>query len=190
MSIAGPHIMILGTLLVDMTIVEPLTEMISLGGHDLENRVLRVAKIFHVLAECLADLRTYYAELSPSNLHDADPHCNVKHWLPYITSYERTEIRYISRLLPLELYPDRAIFEAERVSDGWPLLVKFVESGRYSADAHRLLADDGLAPRLYHCGKIPGGSTMVVMDRVADSQDARASCSIPNSDCAPLPVSV
>ncbi|KAI0321154.1 hypothetical protein OF83DRAFT_1051705 [Amylostereum chailletii] len=50
--------------------------------------------------------------------------------------------------------------------DGKAVVVKF--SRTYGADAHRLLADENLAPKLHFTAKIHGGLTMVVMDLVVD----------------------
>jgi hypothetical protein len=53
--------------------------------------------------------------------------------------------------------------------NGKPVLVKFCE--RYSEDAHKLVADAGLAPTLHFCSLITGDIFMVVMDLVV-GQDA------------------
>ncbi|TFK23836.1 hypothetical protein FA15DRAFT_593483, partial [Coprinopsis marcescibilis] len=54
---------------------------------------------------------------------------------------------------------------------GKQALVKFGE--RYGKAAHEILADAGLAPKLYCCIRIRGGLTMAVMEYV-DSQDAHS----------------
>ena len=61
----------------------------------------------------------------------------------------------------------RSLFLAEY--KGETVVVKFCE--RYGEDAHRMLADAGLAPRLRYCSKVAGGVFMVVMDFV-DGWDA------------------
>jgi hypothetical protein len=49
------------------------------------------------------------------------------------------------------------------------LVVKFCE--RYGGDAHRMLADACLAPKLYYCSEVVGGVFIVVMEQV-DGRDA------------------
>lgn len=44
------------------------------------------------------------------------------------------------------------------------VLVKFATT--YCAEAHRILADKGLAPQLYHCRRVLGGMYMVVMEHL------------------------
>ena len=44
------------------------------------------------------------------------------------------------------------------------VIVKF--TARYNAEAHRLLADEDLAPKLHFCERVIGGLYMVVMDRI------------------------
>jgi hypothetical protein len=49
------------------------------------------------------------------------------------------------------------------------VVVKFCE--QYGEDAHRMLADAGLAPKLHYCSEVVGGVYMVVMEQV-DGRDS------------------
>ena len=61
----------------------------------------------------------------------------------------------------------RSLFLAEY--EGKTVVVKFCE--RYGEDAHRTLADAGLAPKLHYCSEVVGGVFMVVMEQV-DGRDS------------------
>lgn len=166
--------MILGSVLVDMFIVEPLTDYIFLGGSYVQSRVSHTAKVFRALAIGIKTLSAFYTGIA--GLHISNDSTTVaQHLLPHMTTFTgpMSPIRYLNRLLPIQEYPERAIFQAERVLDGHPLVVKFIESIRYAENAHKLLAEQGLAPRLHYCASVSGGLVMVVMDLV-DGEDAHA----------------
>ena len=61
----------------------------------------------------------------------------------------------------------RSLFLAEY--EGKTVVVKFCE--RYGEDAHRMLADAGLAPKLHYCPEVVGGVFMVVIEQV-DGRDS------------------
>jgi RIO-like serine/threonine protein kinase len=98
---------------------------------------------------------------------------------PHVCSYAGPEgdirFRYLSKLAGNS--PEKAIFKAKREQDNRFIVVKFTP--RYNADAHRALADRGLAPRLFHIGDIyqsisssrglSGAPYMVVMEHVPGS---------------------
>jgi len=64
---------------------------------------------------------------------------------------EPTEFQYIE---PLRGDPTNTAFLAKDKSSDRNLVVKFVD--RYGVEAHRLLADEKMAPRLLYCGLLDG----------------------------------
>ncbi|KAL0056880.1 hypothetical protein AAF712_016504 [Marasmius tenuissimus] len=104
---------------------------------------------------------------------EAEEHVHPR-FCPWISSFElfedketRTvEFDYVKLL---ERGNTCAIFLVRRKDEGRkPAVVKFVR--RYNADAHRFMADQGLAPALIHYGELGGGYAtdlrIVVMDHV------------------------
>ncbi|KAI0683679.1 hypothetical protein BC835DRAFT_1394330 [Cytidiella melzeri] len=162
-SIAGPHMMVQGSMLLDdELIVQPLTDYIYLGcgGPYHHQRIVRVAHVFHALRTCLDSLEVYYRDLVPSTQPDP-AQC-----LPYLTSLpDSTKIEYIEPMMS-----KKPIFKARRVRDNRPVVVKFVDS--YCEEAHRLLAEEGLAPALHHFGPVCPDLYMVVMDFEENIHDA------------------
>lgn len=80
---------------------------------------------------------------------------------PYPKECEDITFRYIDRV-----YPERLIFLAQENADPQRFLfIKF--SKEYSVDAHRSLAESGHAPQLYASNRLPGGWTMVVMEKMS-----------------------
>ena len=63
------------------------------------------------------------------------------------------------------LYVAEAFRKNKRSLD---VVVKFVQA--YGIEAHKLLAKEGCAPKLYGCRSVIGGWTMVVMERVKGKQ--------------------
>jgi len=64
---------------------------------------------------------------------------------------EYTQFEYIR---PLHAAPFNSTFLARDKSSGQKLVIKFVD--RYGVDAHQLLADARMAPRLLYCGLLDG----------------------------------
>ncbi|KZV69091.1 hypothetical protein PENSPDRAFT_581540 [Peniophora sp. CONT] len=165
LSFIGPYFHVSGVALVDIMIVQSFTDLIYLGGDPFaESQVLRVTKIFDVVAAAIKDLKTYYTDIAPSAIPDS------------------------SRLMPkpvpdnnLLILEERFLYQGGRPDsrrslfrgtyDGAPVLVKFCE--RYNRTAHTLLAehDPPLAPKLHLVSEVQGGLKMVVMDFI-ERQDA------------------
>ena len=84
---------------------------------------------------------------------------------PFIQEYESKKFTYLSRLAPE--YPEKLLYKAQLL-DNRLVTVKFAST--YHAQAHRLLAEHGLAPPLHYAGTEDaggltyGGRYMVVMD--------------------------
>jgi hypothetical protein len=124
--------------------VQPLTDFVWTGGNLYEDNVLestaRVFKAFHI---GLQSLKTFYDTLTIS-----DSAITPAPIFPFISSCPqpdgtRINFRYIKRL-----DPTNALYLAKDNDSGRKLIIKFVK--RYHAFAHQLLADRGLAPKLYY----------------------------------------
>jgi hypothetical protein len=91
---------ILGGILVDQAIVQPLTEYICLSGDpDVESRLRYVARVFEALAVGMDSLRRFYKDLEPTT--SPIP----AHIFPYSASYVHSvdglvQFHYICRLQP------------------------------------------------------------------------------------------
>ncbi|KAF8591615.1 hypothetical protein K439DRAFT_776432 [Ramaria rubella] len=159
-GIAGPWICVLGAVLTDNVIVQPLTDYIWLD-YDF-TKLYSIAQLFCSLASGLKDLDKYYRSLSRADAPLPE------RMFPYIRSFlfKGQEVAF-SYIKPLS--GRKPIFLAQ-LDDKTKVVVKFVHS--YSSVAHRLVANAGLAPCLLYCGmddaSAPffGRLKMVVMDYI------------------------
>ncbi|KAL6301273.1 hypothetical protein BKA93DRAFT_798376 [Sparassis latifolia] len=161
-AIVGPYVCILGAVIADDVLVEPLTDFLWLGGTPhLNEHVVTAARVFDTLKTCLEQLQTFYQGLRL-------PTDNARLFVyPYFNSYRKDDrdvhLTYVDRIGFKDERASRALFEAKTDTDN-RVVVKFVKD--YSARGHKLLAQHGLAPAL-HCFKsIGGGMHVVVMDLV------------------------
>jgi hypothetical protein len=155
---------------VEVFSVQNFTGYIYMGGDTFETeQVYYVAKVFDAVARAVRALGRQFFFL--------DPESPPKFRLPSPTYLpnspflgNRSSFKFKERFMYERRHLDsyrRSLFLAEY--EGKTVVVKFCE--RYGEDAHRALADAGLAPRLHYCSKVVGGVFMVVMDFV-DSRDA------------------
>jgi len=169
-AIAGPWMCILGAVFVTEAVIEPLTDYIWLGANPLnDTRLLRVARLFKSLAAGLRTLHEFYTTLQvvPSNTPLA------ARLFPHVCSYTGPEgevrFRYLSNLMG-----NKAVFKAQTEQDNRLVVVKFAY--QYHDDAHRALAAEGFAPRLFYAGPFCDGAQtlsgvpkMVVMEHLSGS---------------------
>ena len=135
---------VLGGIFVNKAIIQPLTDYIWLGGDPFDStRQVFAARLFTALKSAILSLEKYYQALALGL-----PRSKVKAH-PFITEYGADKIKftYSSRLAIENKY--RLLYRAtlDNVPNS-PIIVKFVQ--RYNADAHRLLAAEGLAPKLHY----------------------------------------
>ncbi|KAG6884082.1 hypothetical protein C0992_007052 [Termitomyces sp. T32_za158] len=163
LAIAGPWMCVFGAIYLEKAVVQPLTNYIWLGGNiydDIE-QLLMTARLFGALRTAISSLRTYYQGIA-KRLKERNLQAEISEF-PFITEYGSTKFTYISRLAPD--HPSKILYEA-KLDDGHRVVVKF--TSRYHAEAHRLLAERGLAPKLHYAGtaggSLYGGRYMVVMD--------------------------
>ena len=122
--------------------------------------VFRLSQIFGALQLAVEDLGNYYDRVSKDPgilpLVYNQPH---PRFFPHPTGFmvengarpQWTKFEYIDACSSL---PTNVTFIAKVKSSDQKLVVKFVE--RYGVQAHQLLADAGMAPRLLYCGPLDG----------------------------------
>ncbi|KAI9456037.1 hypothetical protein BJY52DRAFT_1384109 [Lactarius psammicola] len=172
-ALAGPWMCILGAVFVDHVVIEELTDFIWIGGHHYnDGKIKSVARILAALGTGIEELTQFYTNLTPHS-SSQDP----QRFYPFIRQYsvEGRVVRFSYQAYLVQKTPEshsKAIFLAitENEDEQEPrrkIVVKFVQ--RYNAEAHRLLATEGLAPELFYCStKDPdlAGLTMVVMEYI------------------------
>lgn len=151
-------------MIVERAEIKPLTDYIWLGAYpDHDSRLLRVARLFKSLATGLRNLDEFYRNLKVFGSSSPLGARLFPHVCSYATAEEVVRFRYISKLAASN--PEKAIFKAKGERDGRDIVVKFAH--RYNADAHRVLAREGLAPALFYVGDTR--PTMVVMEYLQGS---------------------
>ncbi|KAI0310354.1 hypothetical protein OF83DRAFT_1047641, partial [Amylostereum chailletii] len=172
---AGAHFCVFGAMITDIVVVQPFTEYILLGGTpDKTERVVHIARTFHALREALATLENEYRGLSFSDTVKA-----AARLFPNPTFLDSNQappntgsLEYYSRISGNCRQP---IFCAE-LNGNRTVIVKFSRS--YNVDAHRLLANAGLAPTLHFSAQVRGYH-MIVMDYLAKRDAYEVSKSTP-----------
>ncbi|KAF4564463.1 hypothetical protein EYR36_002397 [Pleurotus pulmonarius] len=169
-ALGGPWLGVLGAVLTHKCIVQRLTDLVWLGISTSfeEQRCIRVSKLFHCLARALCRLRDWYHTELPTFPLTVTP--SHPRFFPSVTSYVSASGEVLFRYVrPLKRYNACVVFLAEIVQpskhNGQLIVVKF--AARYSAEAHGLLAQVGMAPKLLHCGQaLPGraGLLLVAME--------------------------
>ncbi|KAF5376619.1 hypothetical protein D9757_009605 [Collybiopsis confluens] len=167
------------------------------GRSDMEFGIREVAKLLRTLNNCFSDLELHYGSLTspaplppldrspipsasnrlmqatsipsslptPTPFDSLDPSRFVR-WKSFIAQEQEYQLRYTRRLTN---YMEKTVFQAVLTTgtDGreTDVVVKFAY--RYGALGHRLLAQAGLAPRLYHCAfEESVGMWVIVMEYV------------------------
>jgi hypothetical protein len=168
--VAGPYLLIAGAVFVEVFSVQNFTGYIYMGGDPFETeQVYYVAKVFDAVARAVKALGRQYFFLDPESrpefrLPSPAYHPNS----PFPANGSSIEFR--ERFMYERQHHDsyrRSLFLAEY--EGKTVVVKFCE--RYGEDAHRMLAEAGLAPKLHYCSEVVGGVFMVVMEQV-DGRDS------------------
>ncbi|KAL5514058.1 hypothetical protein ACEPAG_2819 [Sanghuangporus baumii] len=158
-SFMGPFMSIQGAIFIDAPVVQPFTEFFFLGGDpDYELRVLKIARILHATKNAIACIRRHYQQVELSAT------VNPEALLPCPVVIERPNpfprIAFMDRLFKTSMV--QPLYTG--TMNGKNVIIKFTR--RYCEGAHRLLAQNGLAPQLHLCVPVLGGYLMVVMDYV------------------------
>ncbi|KAK0462415.1 uncharacterized protein EV420DRAFT_1628054 [Desarmillaria tabescens] len=174
LAVAGPWMAVFGAVFTDKLIIEPLTDLIRVVNLRLNSpHYGRIARLFHVFGNCLTSLAKYWDTLAiPSIPVSSMEH---PHYFPHVNSYtlnnSTTSFRY---LRPIDPQDTLCVTFLAETADPSPthIVVKFVE--QYGGEAHQLLADADLAPKLLYHGPLDssagapsyGSLRMVVMEEV------------------------
>lgn len=164
-AIAGPWMCILGAVYAEHVVVQPLTDILWLAHHPQKaDRLVRITRVFCALRASLRDLDDYYANLplvKNSGVH-----------FPDIQDFpgpgdSKVEFTYLGSLGHHNDH-SRPVYVAKVKNTGTLIVVKFVQ--RYNTEAHRLVAAEGLAPKLLsdsaESESVGGGVRMIVMEYV------------------------
>ncbi|KAG8908621.1 hypothetical protein FRB99_004909 [Tulasnella sp. 403] len=120
-----------------------------------------VAHMMVVLRSCLDDLQAFYDGVSPKDK------AQIEAVMPVSQSFGNLMVRFTSGNLQSDSY-GRALFDAVAKSsdeqEETPVKVKVVP--RYGKEAHILLAEERLAPKLLHCEKLDAHWTVVIMESI------------------------
>ncbi|CAE6423706.1 unnamed protein product [Rhizoctonia solani] len=170
-GIAGPWMCILGAIFLDRPVVQPLTDFLWVGEDPVRPLELdNIARVFHSINQARDELEDYYEANNPPS-----PGKNNTSPFPYLTHYLDSTgqtVHFVYQNLLCSESPEKSIYLAETTDaeNPQPIIVKFVHS--YNSDAHRLLAQNRLAPQLLYDGTMypesqPGPNhTMIVMEFV------------------------
>ena len=159
---------VFGAIFCGGVIAQPLTDYIWLDDPFNSQKHVLVARLFTALKSAISSLSNYYNALDP-NMPLREPFIAVSPY-PYITEYgpDKIKFTYTSRFT-LDALNDSHTLLYKATLDDIPntrIVVKFTH--RYNAEAHRLLAAEGLAPRLHYSSTDDnvryGKRFMVVMD--------------------------
>lgn len=147
-----------------------LTLDLSLGFHASDN-IIRLARVFAALSRCRVDLENYYVGVG--SLASPKLSCMFPNPTPVDSSKPLPKLTY-RQFFSRAGQPTPAIIDLKNATttmyvatlddNNQEVIVKF--TARYNEQAHRLLAEARLAPRLHFCGHVVGDLYMVVMDRV------------------------
>jgi hypothetical protein len=138
-----------GAVITDGVIVQRLTDYVWVGIDSVfnESHIAHVARVFYALKTSLEKLSTYYKSQKPTSDQPVG-----SRYFPSIVAYPQGKglvgFKYVGYL---ENGPDCVTLRAETLTEpAQDIVVKFVE--RYGGKAHRILADEGLAPKLLYYG--------------------------------------
>ncbi|KAL5632279.1 hypothetical protein ACGC1H_000325 [Rhizoctonia solani] len=168
-SIVGPWLCVLGAVYLEHVVVQPLTDYIWLGRHPQQSRrQMRVTRVFDAITATIATLEKYYTSfVKPDSTLSIDH----QRFFPYIRSVQSPDgLIHFSYKRRLGTETMRSLFEAT-ADDGRRLVIKFSDS--YHFEAHKLLADRSLAPKLVsqRAEPVGGDLLMVVMELSGTSLD-------------------
>ncbi|QRV90209.1 WaaY domain-containing protein [Ceratobasidium sp. AG-Ba] len=179
LAIAGPWICVLGAVMLEQPVVEPLTNLLWVANSPrLQTRFRRLSQTFWALASSISELKDYYLGLQPE--------ISKARFDPYIQHYrsgnKTVEFTYLEPMGGKNLL--KTVFRAQTKLSGEDIVVKFAET--YNSRAHGLLAQNGLAPAILYDGTSdpygprPSGLYMIVMEYVTGLDLALLNQDIPS----------
>lgn len=166
---------VLGAIFLERPVVQKLTDSLWVGKDSAQpSNPDHFARVFDCISHARNELENYYRTNVPPPRDK-----NTGRPFPYLTRYRDStgqiaEFAYRKSLCPGNR--EKAIFLAETIDkeNPKPIVVKFVQS--YNADAHRLLAEEKLAPELLYDGTMypddqPGPEHIMIVMELAQGED-------------------
>ncbi|KAJ7080484.1 hypothetical protein C8R43DRAFT_872508 [Mycena crocata] len=184
---------------VEYLLVDHLFSVNLHDGVNLREDVETMARLATCLQDTSHELHAYYTDLldnpgghaSPeflTGLHLPNPELTVPIKLVFLERLSRATSMPVDGNRPSDKAANAryALFLATLLNDSASkeVVVKFSET--YNADAHKTLAEIGLAPALHYSEPITGGLVMTVMDRIYGRTAYQLSL-LPNGETCPLP---
>ncbi|KAI0291297.1 hypothetical protein BC826DRAFT_955794 [Russula brevipes] len=174
----GNSLEISTALTLERVVVNELLILDLTNSFDRNTTIWKLVRIASALAECAPLLENRYRQLVQRDLSvdrpqrffpqpTPDPRWPPSSPLPTLTYVGRLDAENNRFQLGYHPLPHefRSLFVAKLVQDvEVEVVVKFTTN--YNEQAHRVLADEGLAPRLYACQRVIGNLFMVVMERL------------------------
>ncbi|KAG9078891.1 hypothetical protein FS749_009054 [Ceratobasidium sp. UAMH 11750] len=191
-AIAGPWMAILGAVFLDRPVVQPLTHFLWIG-HDpaRPSELEHLARVFHSISSAREELEEFYRNVPA-------PRSELDRFFPYITHYtdptgHRVQFAYLKALSGTRSANNKSIFLAKTPDEDPPkkIVIKFVRT--YNADAHKLLAKEGLAPLLLYDGTShpqdqPGPDHAMIVMELVSGVDLAKFDEYPLPDSAPMDI--
>ena len=158
---------------------ELLSITLHLGPRGPDN-VLQVARVFMAIDKSAGRLRELYRALledcslssqQPKPLWPnptLDPSTGATTQLPKLEFYSKVNRANGAELPSIDDENERHGMYLARNTSNEVVLVKF--AAKYNEEAHRLLADQDLAPKLYFYARVIGDMHMVVMEYIPKSR--------------------
>jgi hypothetical protein len=175
----GNSLEISTALTLERVVVNELLILDLTNSFDRNTTIRKLVRIASALAECAPLLENRYRQLIQQNLSVNRPQRFFPHPTPdprWPPSSPLPTLTYVGRLdasnrrFPLGPHPPphhfRSLFVANLVQDGTDVEVVVKFTANYNEQAHRILAEEGLAPKLYACQRVIGNLFMVVMERL------------------------
>jgi hypothetical protein len=166
-------------LTLERVVVNELLILDLTNSFDRDTTIRKLVRIASALAECAPLLENRYRQLIQQDLSVYRPQRFFPHPTPdprLPPSSPLPTLTYVGRLdadnnrLQLGHHPlpheFRSPFVAKLVQDGTDVEVVVKFTANYNELAHRILADEGLAPKLYACQRVIGNLFMVVMEHL------------------------
>ena len=196
-GVVGPNLAVSGAIFTERFVSQRFTDYIYLGPlpsggveSPMSHRIRRVAQILRALRVCTSELEDYYKNLefqappasksrrsqgrgisrspAPTPSHPLLQKVPPPHFQAFTINNKTYKIEYTERLD--RRYPSKAVFKGTIKCEGDKgevkhVVIKFTDA--YPAEAHKLLDEISLAPKLWFCNREESVEMhVVVMDYV------------------------
>ncbi len=163
----------LGAVFTDKLIIEPLTDLIRVVNQRMNSpHYRRIARLFHVLGNCLTSLAKYWDTLVVPSV----PVTSMEHprYFPHVKSYTSNNLTTSFQYLRRWIFKTRSVLRFSQKQQALPALVSLSSSWSNTEVEAQTSADVDLAPKLLYHGPLDsstdapshGSLRMVVMEEV------------------------